>query len=353
MRPKLIFSLFLVLGALAALILVVHPVNRLGVEPQPAGGEVALKAPDSSSQEQVPEQMSQPIAAGNTSKNRTLLGLPGLDISITNKLERLAQIREIFHQLASGEPAAALQAAKQIRDPNERETALLTLASEWTHGELRSPHERARAIEMYGLEAGLGMELAGNPELALTWANNLTDGSGRQAVLAQTAVLLTGSDPAAAFALGDQLPEDQRRRFLDSLFAGWADKDTEAALRWANQISDPAEHDAALQAIRTTAPAGIGTALAVQDGYPVVQQLLPGAPAELSGQIHAGDRIVALAQGDNEFLDVHGVPLQQLIQMIRGAPGTPLQLQILAGDAPPNAPPQTISIVRDQIKWKH
>jgi len=352
MRPKLILILLLALGALAAMLIVVQPSTRPGAGPQQVGGEVASSAPDSSVPEPLPERASTPMVARESGKHRTLFPQAGPEISTTNKLERLTQIREAFHQLASGDPATALQAAKQIKDPTERETALLTLVTEWTHGELRSPRDRARAIDTYGLEAGLGMELAGNPDLALTWANNLTDGPGRTALLAHTAVSLATSDPAAAFALGDQLPEDQRRRFLDSVFAGLADKDTEAALQWANQISDPAEHDAALQAIRTTAPVGIGTALSVQDGYPVVQQLLPGTPAELSGQIHKGDRIVALAQGDNEFLDVHGVPLQQLVQMIRGAPGTPVQLQILPADAPPGSPPQTISIVRDQIKWK-
>ena len=47
----------------------------------------------------------------------------------------------------------------------------------------------------------------------------------------------------------------------------WIDKDTDAALRWANQLADPAEQDAALAAIRTTAPVGIGASLAMKDGF--------------------------------------------------------------------------------------
>ena len=93
-------------------------------------------------------------------------------------------------------------------------------------------------------------------------------------------------------------------------------------------------------------------ALGLQDGYAVVRQLLPGTPAELSGQLHPGDRILALAQGDNSFMDVHGVPLAQLVEMIRGNPGTTLQLQVLSADAPADSMPRTISIVRDQIKFK-
>src|ERR1044071_8969833 len=51
----------------------------------------------------------------------------------TNKLERLTQIRQLFHSLATGDPGTALGLAKQITDPTERETALLSLVTEWTH----------------------------------------------------------------------------------------------------------------------------------------------------------------------------------------------------------------------------
>jgi len=38
--------------------------------------------------------------------------------------------------------------------------------------------------------------------------------------------------------------------------------------------------------------------------------------------------------------------------MIRGAPNTMVQLQVLPADAPPNAAPRTVSITRDQLKFK-
>ena len=270
----------------------------------------------------------------------------------TNKLERLTQIRETFHSLAAGDTTAAHRAAKRIGDETEREAALLTLATEWTKGELRPPLQRARAIALYGLEAGLGMELVGNPDVAVLWANEVTEGQGRVALLHQTATAMTDSDPAAALALGDQLPQTDRQRFYDAVFAGWASKDTEAALQQAAQMSDPIEQNAANQAIRSVAPVGIGAALSMQDGYPVINQLLSGMPAETSGQIHPGDRILALAQGENAFVAVQGVTLQDVVQMVRGAPGTVLQLQVLAADATPGSQPRIVSITRDQIKFK-
>jgi len=90
----------------------------------------------------------------------------------------------------------------------------------------------------------------------------------------------------------------------------------------------------------------------VEDGYAVIKQLIPGTPAELSGQLHEGDRIVALAQGDNAFVDAHNIALKDIVDMIRGMPGTVLQLQILSADAPPGSQPQIVSITRDQLKFK-
>jgi len=275
-----------------------------------------------------------------------------MSLAPTNKLERLAQIRESFRALAVGDPASALRAAKQITDETERETALLTLVTEWTHGELGPPRSRARSIAAYGIEAGLGTELAKYPGLAVLWANELTDGPGRSEVLRVAALAMVGSDPAAAFALSGQIPDTDRPKFFEAVFADWGGQDTDAALRWADQLPDPAQRDAALAAIRTQAPVGIGAALSLKDGLPVINELIPGTPAELSGQLHPGDRILALAQGDSSFLDARNVSLQDVVKMVRGDPGTLLQLQVLSADAPPNSPPRTVSIIRDQLKFK-
>jgi hypothetical protein len=270
----------------------------------------------------------------------------------TNKLERLRQVEAKFQQLAAGDPLSALRAAKAIANPVERERALLTLVTEWTHGELRPPGFRAHAIDGLGMEAGLGLEIANNPQLALLWANELTEGEGRNVLIQATANRLVTVDPAAGFGLADQLAESDRRKFYDSMFASWASVDTDAALKWADQLPESADRDAAIAAVRTAAPVGIGTALKVEDGYPVVTQIFPGTAAERNGQIRAGDRIVGLAQGDSRFLDVHGVPLEQVVGLIRGAPNTMLQLQVVSADAPENSVPRMVTIFRDQIKFK-
>jgi hypothetical protein len=269
-----------------------------------------------------------------------------------NKAERLAQLREAFRAMAAGDPKTALRAAKQLADETERETALLALVTEWKHGELDPPRQRAWAVANFGLEAGLGVELAQYPELAVQWADELTGGQSRAVVLERATLALLGTDPAGALALSEHLAPGERAQFVDSVLGSWAMKDTDAALQYAQQLPDPTERDAAIKAIQNVAPVGIGAELRVQDGYPVINRLLPGTPAELSGQLHPEDRIVGMAQGNNSFVDARGLALSDVVQAIRGAPGTLLQLQVLPAGAPPDSSPQTVAVVRGQIKFK-
>jgi carboxyl-terminal processing protease len=90
----------------------------------------------------------------------------------------------------------------------------------------------------------------------------------------------------------------------------------------------------------------------MQDGLPVINRLLPGMPADLGGQLQPGDPIVAKAQGNNAFVDARGMALVDVVQAIRGVPGSLLQLQVLSADAPPDATPRAVAIFRGQIKFK-
>ena len=354
MRARAIFVLVIGVVAVALAIATLRPRPKPArPEPPPAEAERPSRSFKEARKPPVRTPAPEPTTVAPSAKQATVSPAPGeAPAAATNKLERLNQIRETFRALAAGDATAALRAAKQLTDETERETALMTLVAEWTHGELGPSRQRAQAISMYGLEAGLGLELAKNPELAVLWANELTDGRGRSVLLRQAAVAMAGSDQAAAFALSEQLPPNDRRQFTDAVYAGWAQNDTAAALQWANQLADPAEREAAMQAIRSVAPVGIGAELRAQDGYPVINRLFPGMPADLSGQLQAGDRILGIAQGDNSFVDARSLSLGEVVQMIRGAPGSLLQLQVLPADAPPGTPPRTVSIIRDQIKYK-
>ncbi|PWU14334.1 MAG: hypothetical protein C5B50_17290 [Verrucomicrobia bacterium] len=339
-------------AGLALLLVVFRPAkDGSKSEPRESHGSVSAESVEPAAPMKAPSSLMAPASRSRPAEP-TAAQIPAQKVRAADKLERLTQIREEFHALAAGAAKAALQAAKQLTNDTERETALLTLATEWTHGNLRRPEERARAIADYGLEAGLGMELAKNPELGKLWADELTKGAGRAALLGQIAVGLVSSDAPAAFGLGESLAPNELRDFYNSLFSGWAAEDTASALQTAEQVEDPGTREGALKAIRSVAPVGIGVELAMQEGYPVVGNLVPNGPAELSGLFHKGDRILAVAQGDSSYVDAHNLSLQEIVQMVRGAPGTTLQLQVLPADAPPDSAPRLVSVVRDQLKFK-
>ncbi len=96
---------------------------------------------------------------------------------------------------------------------------------------------------------------------------------------------------------------------------------------------------------------GIGAVLRSEDEYTTVQKVVPGGPADKSGQLHAGDRIVGVAQGeDGEMEDIVGWPLQDVVEKIRGKKDTIVRLNVTPKAAGVGAPAKTISILRDKIK---
>jgi hypothetical protein len=268
------------------------------------------------------------------------------------RLERLDGVRQKFRELATGDPRTALAAARNLEDEGERETALTTLMTVWKQGDLSSVRQRAGIISQIGLDAGVGVELASDPGLGLLYAEGLTNLNDRAEVIKAVGYQMLRTNGAAAMALLDQLPAESREQSFNIMLQAWASSATEDALAWARSLPDAAQRDAAIGAIREVAPVGIGTQLSVQDGITVIGKLMPGAPAELSGQLHPGDRIVGIAQGDSVFVDARNLPLNNIVQAIRGSPGTIVQLQIVPADAPPDSLPRTVAITRDQVKYK-
>ena len=94
---------------------------------------------------------------------------------------------------------------------------------------------------------------------------------------------------------------------------------------------------------------GIGGSLEVKGGYSVISDLVPGGPAASSGLLKLGDRIVAVAQGAGEPVDIMGMPPSQVVELIRGPKGSTVRLTIIpAGAGDPTR--QIVSLVRDEIK---
>jgi carboxyl-terminal processing protease len=77
---------------------------------------------------------------------------------------------------------------------------------------------------------------------------------------------------------------------------------------------------------------GIGAALQAEDGYTVVKSIVPGGAAASDGRLKVNDKIIAVGNGNSEFVDVVEMKLTKVVDMIRGKAGTVVRLKVLAAD---------------------
>jgi carboxyl-terminal processing protease len=96
---------------------------------------------------------------------------------------------------------------------------------------------------------------------------------------------------------------------------------------------------------------GIGAVLRWDDGYTVVNSIVPGGAAARQGKLTTDDRIIAVAQGEKAFESVIDMRLNNVVQLIRGKRGTKVGLQILR-KTKKGFDTLKIVIVRDKILLK-
>jgi len=96
---------------------------------------------------------------------------------------------------------------------------------------------------------------------------------------------------------------------------------------------------------------GIGALLGQKENDGAeIQGIVVGGPADKQGELKLNDRIVAVAQGDDEFVDVKYMKLQKIVEMIRGEKGTTVRIKIVPADDP--SANRVIAIVRDEVPLK-
>jgi carboxyl-terminal processing protease len=96
---------------------------------------------------------------------------------------------------------------------------------------------------------------------------------------------------------------------------------------------------------------GIGAVLQRQEDFVLIRTLVAGGPAIMSGKLKVGDRVVAVGQGDSGAMtDVVGWRIDDVVDLIRGAKGTKVRLDILPGDAGVDGQHRLVTLVRDKIK---
>ncbi|PHQ87865.1 MAG: tail-specific protease, partial [Thalassobium sp.] len=95
---------------------------------------------------------------------------------------------------------------------------------------------------------------------------------------------------------------------------------------------------------------GIGAVLQTEDEHTKVVRLVPGGPAAKANNLSPADKIVGVGQdADGEIVDVIGWRLDEVVDLIRGASGTTVRLEILPADSS-GSDSKVISIVRDEVK---
>jgi hypothetical protein len=93
---------------------------------------------------------------------------------------------------------------------------------------------------------------------------------------------------------------------------------------------------------------GIGVSLRVAGDYVVIQSTVAGSPAAAQKDIHAGDRILAIAQGDGPPVDAKNMPSDKVINLIRGQAGTTVRLT-LAAQGEDDSHARTVDVVRAKV----
>jgi len=95
---------------------------------------------------------------------------------------------------------------------------------------------------------------------------------------------------------------------------------------------------------------GIGALLGLEDDYCVVKEIIPGGPADLGKQLKPNDRILSVSQDHAEPVEIIGMKLRRIVELIRGEKGTTVRLLVQPVDAPDPSVRREIVIARDVVK---
>ncbi|QKZ06235.1 carboxy terminal-processing peptidase [Pseudomonas eucalypticola] len=96
---------------------------------------------------------------------------------------------------------------------------------------------------------------------------------------------------------------------------------------------------------------GIGAVLQSDNDQVKVVRLVPAGPADKTKQIAPSDKIIGVAQGDKEMVDVVGWRLDEVVKLIRGAKGSVVRLEVIPHtNAPNDQTSKIVSITREAVK---
>ena len=81
-----------------------------------------------------------------------------------------------------------------------------------------------------------------------------------------------------------------------------------------------------------------------------VASLVPGGPAEKDGALKPADRIIGVGQEGEDIVNVVGMRLDDVVELIRGAKGSEVRLEVVPGEAVDMTRSTVVDITRDTVK---
>lgn len=94
---------------------------------------------------------------------------------------------------------------------------------------------------------------------------------------------------------------------------------------------------------------GIGALLQTEGEYVKVSSLVPGGPADKAGVLEPADRIIAVGQEEGEMINVVGMRLDEVVDLIRGPKGSVVRLDVVPAQAIDMTRSRTVEITRDTV----
>jgi carboxyl-terminal processing protease len=95
---------------------------------------------------------------------------------------------------------------------------------------------------------------------------------------------------------------------------------------------------------------GIGALLGVEDDICVVKEIVPGGPADVGRKLKPNDKIISVAQTGQEPVEIIGMKLRKIVEIIRGEKGTDVHLIVQPAEAADVSARKEVVITRDLVK---
>ncbi|MEG2131568.1 carboxy terminal-processing peptidase [Pseudomonas sp.] len=96
---------------------------------------------------------------------------------------------------------------------------------------------------------------------------------------------------------------------------------------------------------------GIGAVLQSDNDQVKIVRLVPAGPAAKTKQVAPADKIIGVAQGNKEMVDVIGWRLDEVVKLIRGPKGSVVRLEVIpASNAPNDQTTKIVPITREAVK---